>query len=218
LFAAKAAPTTKTITLCVLCASAVNKFFPLRASQSITTNVTQHKSFDMKNNETPQLPPPGAQFYTGAALLLTGFLLPLLVPLVACLDISTEARALISGVLLVGGPEVFSLIAIAIMGKPGFIYIKAKVFAMFKRVLPTGEVSRLRYNIGLALLIPHVFFAYIIFYAPQWLPGYDEHRVAMNLTADCLLVITLFILGEDFWDKLRALFIYDAKAGIPRKS
>ena len=169
----------------------------------------------MKNNETTQLPAPGAQFYTGATILVIGFLLPLLIPFVAYLDVSTEVRTLISGILLIGGPEVFSVIAIAIMGKSGFIYIKAKVFALLKRALPTGEVSRLRYNIGLALLIPHVIFAYITFYAPHWLPGYDEHRVAMNLTADFLLVITLFILGGEFWEKLRALFIYDAKAGIP---
>ncbi len=172
----------------------------------------------MKNNETTPLPAPGAHFYTGAALLVIGFLLPLLIPLVACLEVSTEARALISGMLLVGGPEVFSLIAIAIMGKPGFIYIKARVFTLLKRALPAGKVSRLRYNIGLSLLIPHVIFAYMIFYVPHWLPGYDEHRIAMNLTADCLLIITLFILGEDFWEKLRALFIYNARAGIPEKS
>jgi len=123
---------------------------------------------------------------------------------------------MISGKLLIGGPEVFSVIAIAIMGKSGFIYIKAKVFALLRRALPAGKVSRLRYNIGLALLIPHVIFAYITFYVPHWLPGYDEHRVAMNLTADFLLVITLFILGGEFREKLRALFIYDAKAGIPQ--
>jgi hypothetical protein len=40
----------------------------------------------------------------------------------------------------------------------------------------------------------------------------------MNMTADFLLVITLFILGGEFWEKLRALFIYDAKASIPQKS
>jgi hypothetical protein len=104
------------------------------------------------------------------------------------------------------------------MGKSGFVYIKAKAFALLKRTLPAGKVSRLRYNIGLALLIPHVIFAYITFYAPHWLPGYDEHRVAMNLTADFLLVVTLFIPGGEFWEKIRALFIYDAKAGIPQKS
>ena len=172
----------------------------------------------MKNNETTQLPTPGAQFYTGAIILVIGFLLPLLIPFVAYLDVSTEVRALISGMLLIGGPEVFSVIAIAIMGKSGFIYIKAKVFALLKRALPTGKVSRLRYNIGLALLIPHVIFAYLTFYAPHWLPGYDEYRISMNLTADFLFVITLIILGEEFWEKLRALFIYDAKASITQQS
>jgi len=168
----------------------------------------------MKTTETTQSPEPGPQFYTGAIILVIGFLLPLLIPFVSYLDVSTEARTLISGMLLIGGPEVFSVIAIAIMGKPGFIYIKAKVFALLKRTLPTDEVSRLRYNIGLALLIPHIIFAYISFYAPHWLPGYDEHRIAMNLTADFLMVITLFILGGEFWEKVRALFIYEAKAGI----
>ena len=172
----------------------------------------------MNNNETTQTPAPGPHFYTGATILVIGFLLPLLIPLVAYLDVSTEIRALISGILLIGGPEVFSLIAIAIMGKPGFIYIKSKVFALLKRALPTGEVSRLRYNIGLLLLIPHVIFAYLTFYAPHWIPGYDEYRINMNLSADFLLVITLFILGQEFWDKLRALFVYDAKASIPQKS
>jgi hypothetical protein len=172
----------------------------------------------MKNTETAQTPIPGAQFYIGVVILVVGFLLPLLIPFVVYLDVSTEARALISGILLIGGPEVFSLIAIAIMGKSGFVYIKAKAFALLKRALPAGKVSRLRYNIGLTLLIPHVIFAYITFYAPHWLPGYDEHRVAMNLTADFLLVVTLFILGGEFWEKIRALFIYDARAGIPQKS
>lgn len=170
----------------------------------------------MSNDETANPPTPGPHFYTGATILVIGFLLPLLIPFVSYLDVSTETRALISGVLLLGGPEVFSLIAIAIMGKPGFIYIKSRVFALLKRALPSGEVSRLRYNIGLVLLIPHVIFGYITFYAPHWIPAYDEHRVAMNLIADALLVITLFILGQEFWEKLRALFLYDAKANTPQ--
>jgi len=172
----------------------------------------------MTNTESVNPPQPGPQFYTGVTVLVIGFLLPLLIPFVAYLDVSTEVRTLISGILLIGGPEVFSIIAIAIMGKSGFIYIRSKVFALLKRALPTGEVSRLRYNIGLVLLIPHIIFAYITFYAPHWLPGYDEHRIAINLTADVLMVITLFILGQDFWEKIRALFMYDAKAVITQKS
>ena len=172
----------------------------------------------MNNNNTENPLEPGPQFYTGVTVLVIGFLLPLLIPFVAYLDVSTEVRTLISGILLIGGPEVFSVIAIALMGKSGFVYVKSKVFALLKRALPTGQVSRLRYNIGLLLLVPHVVFAYITFYAPHWIPAYDEYRITLNLTADLLLVITLFILGQDFWEKIRALFIYDAKAGIPQKS
>ena len=40
----------------------------------------------------------------------------------------------------------------------------------------------------------------------------------MNLTADLLFIITLFILGQAFRNRIRALFIYDARAGIPQKS
>jgi hypothetical protein len=29
---------------------------------------------------------------------------------------------------------------------------------------------------------------------------------------DVLLISSLFVLGGDFWDKVRALFVYDAKA------
>ena len=58
----------------------------------------------MKDNETAQIPAPGPYFYTGATLLVIGFMLPLLIPLVAYLDVSTEVRTLISGMLLIGGP------------------------------------------------------------------------------------------------------------------
>jgi hypothetical protein len=30
-------------------------------------------------------------------------------------------------------------------------------------------------------------------------------------------VASFFILGADFWDKFRALFIYEAKAQIPKR-
>jgi hypothetical protein len=47
------------------------------------------------------------------------------------------------------------------------------------------------------------------------IPGYSEARITMNLMADFLFLVTLFVLGGDFWDKLRALFLYDAKAHLP---
>jgi hypothetical protein len=46
-------------------------------------------------------------------------------------------------------------------------------------------------------------------YAPHLIPGYAEHRIALNLTTDFLFIASLFVLGGDFWEKFRALFSYD---------
>ena len=43
------------------------------------------------------------------------------------------------------------------------------------------------------------------------IPGYFRERVHL---CDLLLLVSLFVLGGDFWNKLRALFIHDAKAVI----
>ncbi len=52
---------------------------------------------------------------------------------------------------------------------------------------------------------------------PDLIPGHKENRLVMNLIADFLFVASFFILGGDFWDKFRALFIYEAKAQIPER-
>jgi hypothetical protein len=44
------------------------------------------------------------------------------------------------------------------------------------------------------------------------IPGYELHRFAVNLAGDALFISSLFVLGGDFWDKVRSLFIHGAKA------
>jgi hypothetical protein len=39
--------------------------------------------------------------------------------------------------------------------------------------------------------------------------------VGFAVAGDLLLLASLFVLGGDFWDKLKALFIYDARAHMP---
>jgi hypothetical protein len=43
-----------------------------------------------------------------------------------------------------------------------------------------------------------------------WL--YGDGIMKNKLAADFLFLTGLFGLGGDFWDKLRALFVYDARA------
>ena len=39
-----------------------------------------------------------------------------------------------------------------------------------------------------------------------------------GITGDIILLLSLFVLGGNFWDKLRALFIRDAKVAFPEKA
>ena len=66
-------------------------------------------------------------------------------------------------------------------------------------------------------LLPIVF-GLLVPYAPHLVPGYGAHRFAVNLAGDLLLISSVFVLGGDFWDKLRALFVHDAVVKtVPRE-
>jgi hypothetical protein len=62
-------------------------------------------------------------------------------------------------------------------------------------------------------LLP-LLFGWLVPYGPHLVPAYGAHRFAVNLAGDLLLILSLFVLGGDFWDKVRALFIHEAKAQI----
>jgi hypothetical protein len=153
------------------------------------------------------------RFRTGVTLIAMGWICPLFIPLVTQSALSTEWKTALSGFLLVVGPEVLSILAIAILGKDGFNFLKEKVFALLRRAAPTAKVSRTRYRAGLAIWVLLFIYGSFVWYAPHLVPGYSEHRIAMNLTADFLFIASLFVLGGNFWEKFRALFIYDRKAG-----
>jgi hypothetical protein len=79
-------------------------------------------------------------------------------------------------------------------------------------------VGRTRYTIGLMLFAGPALFAWIASYVPSWLPEDYLVRVWINLGLDLVTVASLFVLGGEFWDKLRALFLYDARAMFPSSS
>jgi hypothetical protein len=161
---------------------------------------------------TPAQAPHGWRFRLGLSLFIIGWLSPLLIPLVAASGLSTEWKTVISGLLAVGIPEIFTVVAVAIMGKAGFNYIKQRFFSIIKKAAPPDTVSRTRYRIGLVMFLLPVFFGWLVPYAPHLIPFYESHRFVVNMAGDVMLISSLFVLGGDFWDKARALFIYDARA------
>ena len=46
----------------------------------------------------------------------------------------------------------------------------------------------------------------------NYISGFEENIVMYGIISDLVLAISLFVLGGEFWDKLRALFIPGATA------
>jgi len=152
----------------------------------------------------------------GIFIFVIGFASPLLIPVVTATDLPAGWKTFISGALAVGIPEVFSIIAIAIMGKSGFNAIKARLFAFLKKHGPPDRVGRTRYRVGLVMFVLPLLFGWLGAYFIHRIPDYEIYRIPVSLAGDLLLVASLFVLGGDFWDKVRALFIHDAVVEIGR--
>lgn len=160
----------------------------------------------------------GWRFKLGVVLFALSLLGPFVfVPLLGALGLSPTMLASISGAILIGA-EVLLIAAAAIMGKSGYAYIKDRTLGLLRQYGPPKEVSRARYYAGLVIFIVPVLFGWMSPYAREIIPLYAGNEVRFAFTGDLLLLIGLFVLGGDFWDKLRALFFHSAKAVFPSAS
>jgi hypothetical protein len=159
-------------------------------------------------------PKTGWRFRLGLIILVVGWLSPLLIPVITRTSLATEWKTIISGLLAVGIPEVFTIVAISIMGKSGYNLIKERIFSFLKKHGPPDRVSLTRYRIGLVMFVLPLVFGWLGPYGVHLIPGYEAHRFVVNLIGDLMFVASLFVLGADFWDKVRALFVYDARVQI----
>ena len=162
-----------------------------------------------------EVPAAGWRLKLGVTLFGLSILLPVIgVPLVAAMGLSAGTLATVSGVLLAGA-EVLGIVAVAVMGKPGFAYIKNRVFGFLRQYGPPAEVSRTRYGIGLVMFAVPILFGWLAPYAADLVPGDVGNELTYAIVGDLMLLASLFVLGGDFWDKLRALFFHEAKAVFP---
>jgi hypothetical protein len=53
-------------------------------------------------------------------------------------------------------------------------------------------------------------------YLGHHLPGFEANQWVYGIAFDAMLLISLFLLGGQFWDKLQALFRYDARVSQNR--
>jgi hypothetical protein len=160
-------------------------------------------------------PPPRGRLILGGVVFVVGQLSPLFIPLVTASGLSTGVKSALTGLLLLGVPELAVFVAIAILGKAGFTFLKQRLFAVLKRAAPSDAVSKTRYRIGLVLFCLPLLMGWLAPYVSDLIPRYGDYHIALAIAGDGLLVLGLFVLGGDFWDKLRALFVHGAKTQFP---
>lgn len=113
-----------------------------------------------------------------------------------------------AGFCLVGAPEICALIAIALLGKPTWNYLVTALKSKLKFPALSQKVSKTRYYAGLALNIGSIIPLYVAGYFPDLLPT-QNGRLYVLISGELAFVLSFFILGGQFWEKFKALFVYD---------
>ena len=156
-------------------------------------------------------PVPRGRLISGGVIFISGFVSPVFIPIVLSSGLPDWAIAALSGLLAFGIPEIFMIVAVAILGKEGFAYLKNTLGKYLKPLAPPDEVSRSRYNVGLVLFSLPILFGFLLPYLNHEFHIIGDIPLICYLISDLMIVASLFVLGGNFWDKLRGLYIHKAK-------
>jgi hypothetical protein len=73
------------------------------------------------------------------------------------------------------------------------------------------EIGPLRHRIGLVMFCLPLISSFLEPYIDAVAPGLRPNSWALQMLGDALLIGSFFVLGGNFWEKLRALFIRTAR-------
>jgi hypothetical protein len=150
----------------------------------------------------------------GGILFVGGFLSPLLIPLVTSSDLPGNWKVFLSTGLVAGLPEVGMVLAAAVLGKQGFAMLKGKLFALLRKHTAPGAVSARRYRIGLFMFLTPLALGWLGPYAVHFFPVLASKSLLPAFIPDLVFAASFIVLGAEFWEKIRSLFVYDKSAGV----
>ena len=161
----------------------------------------------------PATPPLGWRLPVAVGLFLTAIVCPIVGTAIRASGVSGTWKAA-AGLLFFPIPEVFDVSAIAVLGKPGWEWLKAKLFGVLRRAAPPDQVGVTRYRIGLVMFVLPLLMGWLGPYIADRLPELIQSRW-LQVGGDLLFLSSFVVLGGDFWDKLRALFVRGARVVFP---
>lgn len=146
----------------------------------------------------------------GVSVLGLAMVLPLAALFVPLLGLPVAQSAVIAGALVAGAPEVLMLLAVALLGRQNFDRIVGAAKRFFHSTFFSTPVSRARYHVGLAICVLSFIPLYVAGYVPSWMPA-GHGRIAILAAADLAFILSFFVMGGEFWEKFRRLFVWEGK-------
>ena len=176
-------------------------------------------SSDATNEETPT---GGLRYWVGLGLLVLSLILPLIaLVLIPLLGFPEGVNVVLFGLSLAGGPELLLVLAISAMGKENIDRIFGKLLPWFKRIARWDTVTRGRYILGLWILAVAVLIPWLLIYLwEESLAGADgkpDWGFYVIIGANLAFIASIFIMGAPLWQRLQALFTWDAEIRFPSK-
>ncbi len=120
--------------------------------------------------------------------------------------------------ILIASSEISFVISIVLLGKTFIKILKTKILGIFfrnKEVQPAKLISKTRYYIGIILLLlsltPDFSVDILLLFG---YPKTDSGHVYMfigSLLGYTVFIISLFVLGSDFWERAKKLFYWNGE-------
>ena len=158
------------------------------------------------------------KYYTGLTLFIYCWIPYLASALIFLLGIPAGKSLVMIGAFVASAEIAFAL-SVVLLGKPFIELIKSKVKGLVLRrkdMRRAAPVGRVRHAIGIVLLLVS-FLPYFITEI-SLLFGYPRDDAGrwtlffIFITGDALFMTSLFVLGGDFWGRLKALFKWQGEA------
>src|SRR5688500_2111346 len=170
---------------------------------------------------SPIAAPPNSRLMLGACILALAIFVKVTGPvLIINSDLSAAWKTALSVGLFIVIPKLLIITIIFVLGKAGFAYLKAVCFKAIGRAFaplaPARQVNSLRYRIGLVMFTLPLLEAWLVPYLETAFPGWAASR-PIEWIWDLMLLASFFLLGGEFWDKLRALYVQRATVTFPTK-
>jgi len=151
------------------------------------------------------------RYYLGLIIFVLGFFSPLAISMVLNANLSDGVKTAISSILAIGGPEVLMILSGVIMGKDNLAALKQKIAGWLKPLAPPSYVSKARFVLGIILFSLCLLEGIIHVHWDGIINLYSDFALAYMIFWNVLFLLSLYVLGGDFFNRLIGLFIYKSQ-------